>query len=81
MKFSFSYLMQRHAVCGLLTGQCLKCVLLNCILKNKFQVWNYWSFVTGLAGTTQVQRTSSRGSIDSPKANVSAGVMSVQPIK
>lgn len=35
--------------------------------------------MTGLAGAMQVQRTSSRGSVGSPKANVSVGVMSVQP--
>lgn len=42
------------------------------------QVWSCQSFVTVLAGATQVQRTSFRGDLDSPKANLSFGVMSVQ---
>lgn len=32
-----------------------------------------------LAAAMQIQSTSSRGSVDSPKAIVSVGVMSVQP--
>lgn len=35
--------------------------------------------MTGLAGAMQVQGTSFRGSMDSFKANLSVGVMSMQP--
>lgn len=51
--FSFRYPTRS----GLLAGQCLKCILLNCILKTKPQGWSCWdcqSFLTGLAGAIQV---------------------------
>lgn len=50
--------------------------------KQTIQVWSCWScqsFVTGLAGAMQVQSTSFRGSMDSPQANLSIGVTSMQP--